>query len=109
MAYDESIADRLRIAFGARPDVHEKKMFGGIAFMLRGNMCCGVVKDEIMARVGPDQYAEALAQPGAREMDFNGKPMNGYVFVAGEGFAGDAELRAWVEMCERFVLTLPPK
>ncbi len=109
MAYNEALADRLRVAFGARDDVHEKKMFGGIAFMLRGNMCCGVVKDEIMARVGPDQYAEALARPGAREMDFNGRPMNGYVFVAEEGCAGEAGMRSWVEMCERFVLTLPPK
>lgn len=109
MAYDESVAERLREIFGNRPDVVEKKMFGGIAFMLRGNMCCGVIRNTLMARVGADQYEEALSRPHAREMDFTGRSMKGFVYVAPEGFGTDEELRYWVSMCEAFVGSLPPK
>ncbi len=69
-----------------RSGVREKKMFGGLAFLLRGNMCCGVVGDELMVRVGAESYEEALAHPYAREMDFTGTPMKGFVYVACEGF-----------------------
>lgn len=109
MAYDEGVAQRIREVFAGHPAVAEKKMFGGIAFMLRGHMCCGVVGDDMMARVGPEQYGLALAHPHAREMDFTGKPMKGYVFVASPGFESDADLHAWISVCERFNATLPAK
>jgi TfoX/Sxy family transcriptional regulator of competence genes len=109
MAYDEGLAQRLRELFADRTDVVEKKMFGGIAFMVSGNMCCGVVGEELMARVGPEQYEDALKQPYAREMDFTGKPMNGFIYVGIQGFALDKDLAPWVERCEQFVSTLPEK
>jgi hypothetical protein len=109
MAYDENTADRLRGIFAGRPDVVEKKMFGGIAFMLNGNMCCGVIQDMLMARVGPAHYAGALQQPHARDMDFTGRPMKGFVFVEAAGIETDMQLLEWVDRCQAFVATLPPK
>lgn len=109
MAYDEGVAERLREVFQERVDIVEKKMFGGIAFMVRGNMCCGVTDDALMARVGPHQYDNALSRPHAREMDFTGKPMKGFVYIEPEGFASDEDLRSWVATCETFVATLPSK
>ena len=109
MAYDQGIAERIREVFVGRPDVIEKKMFGGIAFMVRGNMCCGVIKDTLMARVGPNNHAAALKRPYAREMDFTGRPMKGFVYVEQEGFEDDADLLSWVALCEEFVASLPPK
>jgi hypothetical protein len=84
-------------------------MFGGIAFMSHGRMFIGVLGDTLMARVGPNRYAEALQQPWAREMDFTGKPMKGYVFVAPEGFESDYGLEYWLTRCLEFVESLPPK
>ena len=109
MAYDEGVAQRVREALADERGVAEKKMFGGIAFMLRGNMCCGVVGDELMLRVGPDGYEEALAQHHARPMDFTGRPMRGMVYVASEGFESDADLEGWVRRAARFARSLPPK
>lgn len=109
MPYDEGLAERIRELFEDRNDVEEKKMFGGIAFMLRGHMCVGVVNEVLMARVGPEQYKAALKRPHARKMDFTGKPMNGFLYVDPEGFESDGQLRDWVELCESFVKTLPPK
>jgi len=109
MAYDEGVAERLREIFASRKNVSEKKMFGGIAFMVSGNMCCGVVNDTLMARVGPDQYAAALNKPHAREMNFTGRPMKGFVYVAPDGFESDNDLADWVKRCLDFVATLPAK
>jgi TfoX/Sxy family transcriptional regulator of competence genes len=109
MAYDEGVAQRIREVFQDRPDVVEKKMFGGLAFLLSGHMGCGVVNDTLMARVGPEQYEAALARPHAREMDFTGRPMKGFVYVAPEGFEADEDLHSWVALCERFVGSLPAK
>ena len=89
MAYDEGLAQRIREALTERDDVTEKKMFGGLAFLLGGNMCCGVVGDELMVRVGAAAYSEALTQPYARQMDFTGRPMRGMVYVDCEGFESD--------------------
>ena len=108
MAYDEGVAEWLRDAFTNRKDVN-KKMFGSIAFMVSGNMCCGVVNDTLMARVGPDRYEAALKKPQARKMDFTGKPLKGFVYVAPEGFESDDDLVYWVRLCVDFVATLPPK
>ena len=109
MPYDEGVAQRVREAFAEREGVIEKKMFGGICFMEQGHMCVGVLEDRLMARVGPDQYEEALAQPHAREMDFTGRKMKGFVYVDAAGFAEEDELEAWIARCERFILSLPPK
>jgi len=109
MAYDEGVAERLRDALVGEDGVAEKKMFGGVAFMLRGNMCCGVVGDELMLRVGPDAYEEALARPHARPMDFTGRPMRGMVYVGTQGFESDADLESWITMASAFAGALPPK
>ena len=109
MAYDEGLAERLREVFGGRRGVTEKRMFGGIAFMVNGYMTVGIVGDTLMARVGPEQYQAALRMEHVREMDFTGKPMKGYVYVAPAGFDAQADLEAWVERCLQFVGTLPPK
>ena len=109
MAFDEGVAQRLRELFAGRTDVVEKKMFGGIAFMVSGNMCCGVVGEELMARVGPEQYEVALKEPHAREMDFTGKPMKGFVYVGVDGFASDEDLASWIGRCEQFARSLPAK
>jgi len=109
MPYDEGVAQRLREAFAGRDDIVEKKMFGGIAFMHAGNMCCGVNDDCLMARVGPDAYEDALARAHTRPMDFTGKPLKGFVYVDPPGFAADKALDEWIEICLRFSGSLPAK
>jgi len=109
MAYDEGLAQRLREIFADRYEVEEKRMFGGIAFMLRGHMCCGVVGDTLMVRTGPDHYAAALQRPHAREMNFTDKVMKGFVYVDPAGVEDDEDLQAWVTLGVGFVNTLPGK
>ena len=113
MAYDEGIAQRLREVFVeqgmADERIVEKRMFGGLAMMVSGHMCCGIVNDTLMVRVGPKQYAQALGQPHAREMDFTGKPLNGFVYVAPPGFESDQDLSEWVSRGLEFVATLPAR
>jgi hypothetical protein len=109
MPYDEGLAERLRDIFHQRSDVVEKRMFGGICFMVSGHMCCGIVGETLMARVGPDMYEESLKQPHVREMDFTGRPMKGFVYVQPEGIAEDSDLSRWVDKCIGFVLSLPEK
>ena len=109
MAYDEGLAERVRAVLAIRGDHRERKMFGGLAFMADGNMACGVVGDTLMVRVGPDAYADALAQPGAREMDFTGKAMKGMVYVDADGVAEDDALGAWVDRGLTYARSLPPK
>jgi len=109
VAFDEGVAERLRDAFAAVPNVAEKKMFGGIAFMVDGHMSCGVVGDTLMVRVGPDQYEDSLSQPFASKMDFTGRPMKGFVYVSPEGFESDESLAFWVSTSLGFVHSLPPK
>ena len=109
MAYDEKLAERVRRVLAADPSLTERKMFGGLSFMLAGNMCCGVVGEELVARVGPERYEEALARPHARPMDFTGKPLTGFVYVAPEGHTTDRDLQDWIGMAEGFVRTLPAK
>ena len=109
MAYDEGVAQRLREALSDEDGVVEKKMFGGIAFMHRGNMCCGVVGDELMLRVGADAYDAAIGEPHARPMDFTGRPMRGMLYVGTDGFESDEALAAWLLRATAFTKTLPPK
>lgn len=109
MAYDEGLAQRIREALDERSDVAEKKMFGGLAFLVAGNMCVGVVGEDLMVRVGPDVYSDALREPHARKMDFTGRPMKGFLYVAAEGIESDAALGRWVDRGLRFASSLPPK
>jgi TfoX/Sxy family transcriptional regulator of competence genes len=109
MAYDDGLAERLREFFQDVPEVVEKKMFGGLAFMVRGNMCVGVVNTELMVRTGPDGYEEALLEPNARKMDFTGKPMRGFVYISEQGFESDRDLTSWIDRAMGFVDTLPSK
>ena len=109
MAFDEGVAQRIREQFGDRPDIVEKKMFGGLAFMHQGNMCCGVQDRALMARVGPDAYADALSRPFTREMDFTGRALKGFVYVDPPGFDEDDQLREWIDLCLSFSGSLPAK
>ncbi|MEZ5650940.1 MAG: TfoX/Sxy family protein [Burkholderiaceae bacterium] len=108
MAYDEALAQRIREALDGDPALTEKKMFGGLAFMHRGLMFVGVSGTRLMARVGAAQYADSLAREHVREMDFTGRPMNGYVYVEPAGLTDDG-LQFWVQRCKAFVMTLPAK
>jgi hypothetical protein len=108
VAYDEKLADRVREVLAADAGFSERKMFGGVAFMLDGNMCCGVVGEELMLRLGPVGAAAALERPHVRPMDFTGRTMASMVFVSQAGLRGKA-LRTWVEAAGGFVRTLPPK
>ena len=109
MAYDESLADRVRDHLADNPEIAEKKMFGGVAFMFSGNMAVGISKDELMVRTGPDQYEKAMTQPGVRDFDMTGKRMKGWILVAPEELAEDESLAAWVDVGLDFAGSLPPK
>ncbi len=109
MAYDETLATRVRTALKTTPGAVEKKMFGGLCFLISGNMCCGVVGDELMVRVGSDNYEDALAHAHVREMDFTGRPLKGMVYVGTVGLKSDASLARWVEKGVAFASSLPPK
>lgn len=109
MAFDEGLAERIRTLVGDDLDVSERRMFGGLAFLHRGNMACGIVGDELMVRVGPDAWAGALDEPHAREMDFTGRSLRGMVYVGVEGFAEDADLRTWIGRGLDFARALPAK
>jgi TfoX/Sxy family transcriptional regulator of competence genes len=109
MAYDEGLAERIRGVLDDREGVVEKKMFGGVAFMMRGHMCVGIVKDELMVRVGPEAYDALVRQPHARTMDFTGRPMKGLLFVAAEGLERDSDLERWVEHGLGYAASLPAK
>jgi TfoX/Sxy family transcriptional regulator of competence genes len=102
MAYNEKLNDRIREALQDLHKVEEKYMFGGSCYMLNGKMCIGVVEDEMMCRIGPDAYEEALDKPGCREMVFTGKPMKGYVFVNEEGLKTKKQFDYWVGLCVSF-------
>lgn len=109
MAYDEGMAERIRYFLQDHPDVDERKMFGGLCLMVRGHMCLGVESENLMVRVGPEQYEEALQRPHARKMDFTGKPLKGFIYVAPEGFDADEDLQAWVDLALAFNRTLNAK
>jgi hypothetical protein len=109
MSFDENLASRLRRLFEGNLDIREIKMFGGLCFTSRGHMFIGIVGNNLMARIGPDNYSLALQQPHVREMDFTGKPMQGYVFIAPDGIATEQSLAKWSDLCLRFIDTLPPK
>lgn len=109
MSYDEGLAGRIRAAVQGMPGVEEKAMFGGIAWLRGGNVLAGIMKDELMVRVGKDGHDAAIAQPHARTMDFTGKPMRGFIIVSARGVSDVAAIREWVLRGLSFVETLPMK
>ena len=109
MAYDEGVAQRIREVLEDEPGLVEKKMFGGVGYILRGNMACGVNEQNLIVRVGPASYDEALRQPHTRVFDITGRPMKGWVMVASDGYASDSDMVRWVQQGVDFALSLPPK
>ena len=109
MAFDEALAARVRKSLGECPGLSERKMFGGLAFLLHGNMCCGVTDDDLMVRVGPDGREPALTRPHVRPMDFTGRPMKAFVYVGPEGTRTDHDLRVWIGRGLAFDKSLPKK
>jgi len=103
MPYDEKLAERIRHALGRRGDISEKKMFGGLAFLVGSKMLCGIVKNDLMVRVGPERYGEALGRPHVRPMDFTGRPMKGFVFVSPAACDTQEAVAAWVEWGAEFL------
>jgi len=108
MAYDEQLAERVREELQADPGFSERKMLGGLCFMLHGNMCAGVVGERLMLRLGEDAATAALQQPSVSPMDFTGRPMRAMVYVEGEGLT-DGALARWVDQAATFARRLPPK
>lgn len=109
MAYDEELAQRIREVLAGQPGLVEKKMFGGVGFMLQGNMACGVNQENLIVRVGPGRYQEALDRPHARVFDMTGRPMKGWVSVDPGGYKAKSDLQDWVQQGVAFALSLPPK
>ncbi len=109
MAYDEKLAERIRAVLKRRRGVSEKKMFGGLCFLVNGNMCCGVEKYRLVLRVGPERHSEILRRKNARPMDFTGRPLKGFVYVSRAGFDTKAKLENWIEPALDFARSLPKK
>ena len=109
MAYDETLAERIRTMLKRRKGVTEKKMFGGLCFLVNGNMACGIVGDTLMVRLGEEGAAEALKEKHVRDMDFTGRPMKSMIYVDPAGIRTDAALRAWIDRGAAFARTLPGK
>jgi len=108
MGYDEQLAARVRALLSDRADVSKRKMFGGLTFMVGGNMCCGVNKDELIVRLDPEREDEALSRPHARAMDFTGRRMPGFITVQPEGLDGE-QLDEWVQDTVARAASLPRK
>jgi TfoX/Sxy family transcriptional regulator of competence genes len=109
MAYDEALADRIRPLVEARGEATERKMFGGITWMLGGNMACGVLGDDIAVRLLPEEADRALEQPGTRRFDMTGRPARGFIVIAGDAVSDDDALARWVNAGADYALSLPPK
>jgi len=109
VAYDERLAERVRDALSAVPDLAEITMFGGLCFTVRGHMAVGVNGDDLMVRLPREEGEAALAEPGARPMDFTGRPMKGFLFVGRDGYRTAKQLRRWVERSVAYASSLPPK
>ena len=110
MAYDEGLAHRIQTLLDGRSDVDERKMFGGVGYLIAGNMACGVSGEDLIVRVDKEE-SDALieSERGARRFDMTGRPMRGWILVAPEVTADDGELERWVRRGERFAASLPPK
>jgi TfoX/Sxy family transcriptional regulator of competence genes len=109
VAFSESLAQRIRDTLAQTRNIDEKKMFGGVGFLLRGNMLVGVWKDSLIVRLGPDDGETALKEPHVKAFDITGKPMKGWLLVEPEGVEDDDDLKNWIERASKFVKTLPAK
>ena len=109
MAYDKGLAERIRQELADEPGYGERKMFGGIGFLLHGNMACGVIKNSLIVRVGPIEFDAALASPYTRVFDITGRTMKGWIMVSDEGYEDDEDLSRWVRKGAAFASALPPK
>jgi TfoX/Sxy family transcriptional regulator of competence genes len=109
MAFDEILAGRIRAVLARKKGIEEKKMFGGVGFLLHGNMLVGVWKDSLIVRLGPDSHQDALKEPHVREFDITGKPMKGWALVEPAGVEADDELKGWIQRAVKFVGTLEAK
>ncbi|MEW6543102.1 MAG: TfoX/Sxy family protein [Nitrospirota bacterium] len=107
MAYDERLAARVRATLMGRSALVEKKMFGGLAFLSRGKMFAGILKRDLVVRVGPEANVQALKEPHTRPMDFTGRPMKGYIYVSPAGTKSAAQLRKWLAKGLDFAASLP--
>ena len=107
MAYSESLALRIRQAISGRRGIAEKKMFGGVGFLLAGNLLVGIWKNSLIARLGPEQAGQALREPHVAPFDITGRPMKGWVLIEPEGIETDEQLRGWIERSFEFVSALP--
>lgn len=109
MAYNEALAERIRQVLARRKNIEEKKMFGGVGFLLDGNMLVGVWKDSLIVRLGPEDGDEALKEPHVKAFDITGRAMKGWLLVEPEGIAEDDTLKAWIQRALKFVGKLPGK
>ena len=109
MAYDEDLAQRVRERLAGEEDITERAMFGGLAFLLRGNMAVGITGEDLMVRVGPDASDDALARPHTRPFDMTGRPMKGWILVGPEGARTEEDLAEWVAQGVAFAGSLPAK
>ena len=109
MAYDDKLADRVRVVLKRRSCVTERKMFGGLAFLLNGHMCCGVLEKDLVLRLGKDGVTKALDKPYAREMDFTGRALKSMVYIGPAGYRTEVQLRRWVGQGVDYVKSLPAK
>jgi TfoX/Sxy family transcriptional regulator of competence genes len=107
--FSDLTARKIRNALEETPGVSERQIIGGVAFLVQGNMCCGVFDEKLVVRVGPDAYDEALREPHARPMDFTGRPLPGFVYIAREGYASETALRQWIDRSVGFVRSLPQR
>ncbi len=109
MAYDQQLAGRIRPLVGKKKTVTEKKMFGGVGWLVNGNMAVGIWKESLVVRVGPDAYAACLEEPHVAEFDITGRPMRGWVLIAPDAFATKRDLQRWLDLGLSFAATLPAK
>lgn len=109
MAFDEDLAARIRTHLGRRTALVEKKMFGGIGFLARGNMCCGVHRDSLIVRLDPSETDKALAEPHTHVFDLTGRPMKGWILVGPKGLTTDKQLGKWVDRAAQYAGSLPAK
>ena len=109
MRFSQSLADRIRWALTPTRNIEEKKMFGGVGFLLKGNMLVGVWESSLIVRLGPENGVDALKQPHVKQFDVTGRPLKGWVMVEPEGLDTDSQLANWIDRAIQFVQTLPPK
>lgn len=109
MAYDVALVERVAKLFKGKKRVTQKQMFGGVCFLVNGKMCCGVIGNKLVARVGPERYESALTRPHAKPMDFTGRPLRGFVYVLPRGVQSLATLKVWVDLALRYAESLSTK